>query len=56
MSWEELGLEKPSLSPENEAHISGETLEDIKKLRGISDDSEDEDAQKKQSESQISLK
>jgi len=56
MSWEELGLEKPSLTPENEAHISGESLEDIKKLRGISDEAEDEDAQSKQSESQISNK
>ncbi len=56
MSWEELGLEKPSLTPENEAHISGESLEDIKKLRGISDEAEDEDAQNKQSESQISNK
>ena len=48
LSWEDLGLEKPSLSLEDQAEIGEISLEDIKKLRGIVDAKEPEEEKKEE--------
>lgn len=48
LSWEDLGLTKPSVSLEDQAEIGGISLEDIKKLRGVVDAKEPEEEKKEE--------